>query len=241
MGVYILETGVGGQERIKKKWEKNVTIQQQARLAPRARWVMCGVPWGSCLPERSAVTKVSYLPCVNTPATGHKRLLINWNVDSIREELKIFNSSNWKDFISNCVSVCGFVHMRAVCGDQRALEPMELLESLVLLRTARCGSSGRPASALHSSGPWLNQILDNLNIQQVATLQANASLRVLQTSSQRQKAGYKTHSIQYCSFQNLPVLFTHGPQVPRGVPRTKWTSHKYLLNKPTVFGSLERD
>lgn len=37
--------------------------------------------------------------------------------------------------------------MRAVCGGQRALDPMEL-ESLVSLRAARCGSSGRPASAL---------------------------------------------------------------------------------------------
>lgn len=146
MGVYILETGIGGQGRIKKKWEKSMTIQQQARLAPQAHWVML---WYSLrqLPPRTFCSYQSVLSALcNTLATGHKGLLINWNVDSTTEQ-KNFNSSNWKDFISNCVSVCGFVHVKTVCGGRRALDPMEL-ELLVLLKAARCGSSGRPASAL---------------------------------------------------------------------------------------------
>lgn len=152
-----------------------MTIQQQARLAPRAHWVML---WYSLrqLPPRTFCSYQSVLSALcNTLATGHKGLLINWNVDSKTEELKNFNSSNWKVLIVSCVDLCTWASLwrsESVRSNGAGVTGAAKGSSMwVLLKTSKCSYSWGP-----SSGPWLSQFLDNLNIKQVAILQANASL-----------------------------------------------------------------
>lgn len=85
-----------------------------------------------------------------------------------------------------------------------------------------------------------NLILDNVNIQQVATLQGNTSLQSPRDSISEAEGRAQD---AYCTVVFLLefAALVH-PCAPRSQKNalTKCTSHKCLLNKSIVFGSLRR-
>lgn len=175
-----------------------------------------------------------------------KCLLITWDVDSTTEGPKILNSSNWDDF--KYVSAFGSEHEWPLWGPEVGVRPRARVPSVAKELGVVAGNwSGDPLEGqevLLTSEPHLwssfNLTLDNVNIQQVATLQGNASLQSPRDSiSEAEGRAQDTYSTVVFLLGFASLVHPRAPHSQKN-DLTKCTSHKYLLNKSIVFGSLRR-